>query len=49
MKLIDENNFFDDGLSKKYITSRLQDIAPKIAKTRAGWLFQQFIKMGSEW
>jgi hypothetical protein len=43
--LIDDNHFFDDRLSKEYIESRWTAEYPALAH-RAGWLFQQFIKMG---
>lgn len=45
IRLIDENQFFDNRLSKKYIESRWTTEYPSLAH-RAGWLFQQFIKMG---
>ena len=46
IRLIDENQFFDNLLSKKYIESRWTTEYPALAH-RASWLFQQFIKMGS--
>jgi hypothetical protein len=43
--LINENELFTDGLSKRYIESRLHAECPGLVR-RAGWLFQQLIKMG---
>lgn len=45
IKLISENGFFNDVLSRKYIELRWVREYPTLAH-RAGWLFQQFIKMG---
>lgn len=45
IKLIDENGFFNDGLSRKHIKLRWTREYPTLAH-RTGWLFQQFIKMG---
>lgn len=45
VRLIDENRLFEDGLSKKYLESRLSAKYPQLV-CRSGWLFQQFIKMG---
>jgi len=45
VRIIDEDELFDDGLSKKYIESRLSTECPDLV-WRAGWFFQQFIKMG---
>jgi hypothetical protein len=43
--LIDEKEFFDNKLSKQYIESRWAKANPNFAY-KAGWLLQQFIKMG---
>ena len=45
IRLIDEKELFDGRLSKKYVESRWARENPNLAD-RAGWLFQQFIKMG---
>jgi len=44
-ELMNEDELFDDGLTKQYIESRLSTEHPDLA-WRSGWLFQQFIKMG---
>jgi hypothetical protein len=43
--LINEKKFFDNKLSKQYIQSRWAKVNPNFAY-KAGWLLQQFIKMG---
>lgn len=45
VRLIDEDKLFEGVLCKKYIESRLRTEHPDLL-WRAGWLFQQFIKIG---
>jgi hypothetical protein len=43
--ILDEDKFFNNGLNKSYIESKLAVSSPDL-KYRAGWFLQQFIKMG---
>lgn len=47
-QLINENKLFEDQLSKKHIESVLRAKQPGLLH-RSGWIFQQFIKMGSSY